>query len=179
MIEHFISSCKESLSHIEIKSEITKKEFAPIFLDESTTVKLSSLREGALSFISDYKKLIGIDIKTEIDRDYISNKIRNIITYPSRKDAINLGSCVVDQYYTSTTHRNHFIDLPKKSGFLQAYKLYKLNKWKPGYYKLLPIKYKILIFTRHLFKKIKHYYIPKSTSLKNYSNRLKSTKQTQ
>ena len=68
---------------------------------------------------------------------------------------------MIDKYYGSDSSRKNFIEFPKKGGVLQAYKFYKLNDWKHGYYKLLPIKYKFLIFPIHFFKQLKYYYIPK------------------
>ena len=161
LIEQFISSCKASLSHIEINNGIAKPVFTPVVLDKVTSAKFKSLREGSLKFITDYNKLFGKDRKIEMDRLYFSNKIAKLIMQPSKEDAINLGSCMIDKYYGSDSSRKNFIEFPKKGGVLQAYKFYKLNDWKHGYYKLLPIKYKFLIFPIHFFKQLKYYYIPR------------------
>lgn len=153
-LENFVSSCGRSLSHVDINNEGPKLTFIPRALDKVTFEKFALLRQGALNFILGYNNFNANYESTDII--FFIEKIARLTTFPSKEDAINLGYCMVDEFYGKYSPRRFFIEFPAKYGFIPIFKYYIRSKWRCGYYKLLPLKYKILILPAHaihLFQK--------------------------
>ena len=161
-IENFLSSDSPSLSHMGIVKNKIKLFYLNILQDSSTQERFACSRNEALKFVRDYISICAERKQVDLEPGVLSRQLNRLMARPSRKDVINLGSCDISHKLKKEIapgKRISFVQLPKRgSGVFSKYSLFIESYWKAGYYKLLPINDKILLFPLYIAWVLKKYW---------------------